>query len=55
MLDWRSVQDSPEWHDWIELAFQAFDTDGSGTIGNDDLTALLCGGQCLVRSPLSSL
>ncbi|KAK9868544.1 hypothetical protein WJX84_003705 [Apatococcus fuscideae] len=48
MLDWKSVQDSSEWHDWIELAFKAFDIDGSGSIGSEDLQALLCGGQCMV-------
>ena len=49
MLDWKAVQDSEEWHDWIALAFSAFDADGSGTIGVEDLAALLCGGTCVVR------
>ena len=48
MLDWKSVQDSPDWQEWISLAFAAFDLDGSGTIGMEDLTALLCGGKCVV-------
>ncbi len=48
MLDWRAVQDSDEWHAWVEQVFQAFDSDHSGELGVEDLQAMLCGETCPV-------
>ncbi|KAL3131234.1 hypothetical protein ABBQ38_000531 [Trebouxia sp. C0009 RCD-2024] len=49
MVDWREIEHSQEWHDWVQKAFDAFDVDGSGSIGMQDLQNMLCqGGICAV-------
>ena len=49
LVDWREVEHSQEWHDWVQKAFEAFDADGSGSIGIQDLQDMLCqGGICAV-------
>ncbi|DBA71563.1 hypothetical protein WJX79_004862 [Trebouxia sp. C0005] len=45
MVDWREVEHSQEWHDWVQKAFEAFDVDGSGSIGIKDLQDMLCQGE----------
>ena len=49
MVDWRELEHSQEWHNWVQKAFEAFDVDGSGSIGIKDLQDMLCqGGICAV-------
>ena len=50
MVDWRAAEKRQEWHDWVQKAFQAFDKDGSGSIGIRDLQEMLCGEVCAVSS-----
>lgn len=45
MVDWREVEHSQEWHNWVQKAFEAFDVDGSGSIGIQDLQDMLCQGE----------
>jgi calcium-dependent protein kinase len=42
MLEWRPLQESPEWEAWVREAFSAFDVDGSGRIGAAALRGMLC-------------
>lgn len=52
MVDWREIEHSQEWHDWVQKAFDAFDVDGSGSIGIQDLQTMLCQGAiCAVSRP----
>ena len=52
MVDWREVEHSQEWHSWVQKAFEAFDVDGSGSIGIKDLQDMLCQGEiCAVSIP----
>lgn len=54
MVDWREVEHSQEWHDWVQKAFEAFDVDGSGSIGIKDLQDMLCQGEiCVVSQPVT--
>ena len=56
MVDWREIEHSQEWHDWVQKAFEAFDVDGSGTIGIQDLQDMLCQGEiCAVSCVLSHM
>lgn len=55
MVDWKKAESSKEWHSWVQQAFQAFDVDGSGSIGIQDLQNMLCGELCAVRPPLAML
>ena len=48
LVDWREVEHSQEWHNWVQKAFEAFDVDGSGSIGIKDLQDMLCGEICAV-------
>lgn len=48
MIDWREVEHSQKWHDWVQKAFEAFDVDGSGSIGIKDLQNMLCQGEICV-------
>ena len=50
MVDWKKAESSEEWHSWVQQAFQAFDVDGSGSIGIQDLQNMLCGELCAVSS-----
>lgn len=50
MIDWREVEHSQKWHDWVQKAFEAFDVDGSGSIGIKDLQNMLCQGEICVVS-----
>ena len=52
MVDWREVEHSQEWHDWVQKAFEAFDVDGSGSIGIQDLQDMLCQGEICAVSCL---
>lgn len=48
MVDWKKAESSQEWHKWVQQAFEAFDVDGSGSIGVQDLQNMLCGELCAV-------
>ena len=48
MVDWKKAESSEQWHSWVQQAFQAFDVDGSGSIGIQDLQNMLCGELCAV-------
>lgn len=52
MVDWREIEHSQEWHDWVQKAFEAFDVDGSGSIGIQDLQDMLCQGEICAVSCL---
>lgn len=52
MVDWREVEHSQEWHSWVQKAFEAFDVDGSGSIGIQDLQDMLCQGEICAVSCL---
>ena len=52
MVDWKKAESSQEWHNWVQQAFQAFDVDGSGSIGVQDLQNMMCGELCAVSIPL---
>ena len=52
LVDWKKVEQSQQWHDWVQKAFEAFDVDGSGSIGMQDLQDMLCQGDiCAVSAP----
>ena len=56
MVDWRDIEHSQEWHNWVQKAFEAFDVDGSGSIGIKDLQDMLCqGGICAVSCLLCGM
>ena len=44
----RLAQESPEWDQWIQQAFDAFDVDGSGRLSYNELNQMLCGEVCAV-------
>ena len=43
------MQESPQWDQWIQQAFDAFDIDGSGLLSYNELNQMLCGEVCPVR------
>ena len=43
------AQESPQWDEWIQQAFDAFDIDGSGLLSYNELNQMLCGEVCPVR------
>lgn len=49
VMDWQSVQASESWDEWVAAVFEAFNEDGSGRIGREELTHLLCGEFCLAE------
>ena len=50
-----SLQENPEWDTWVEEGFKAFDVDGSGSIGVQELQDVLCrDGVCHMPDVVSS-
>lgn len=44
LVDWKDVQNSEEWSQWVMKVFKAFDHNGSGRITAEELEDMLCGG-----------
>lgn len=41
MVDWRKIQDTPGWDQWVAAAFRAFDLDSDGAIDAQELSTAL--------------
>lgn len=55
MVEWQALQQSSEWDAWVGAAFDQFNGDGSGFMGESDLAAMLCkDGQCAMPDIVQS-
>ncbi|PRW57858.1 calcium-dependent kinase 29-like [Chlorella sorokiniana] len=43
LMDWSKLQQSTDWLDMVDAAYESLDRDGCGRIGPKDLEILLCG------------
>lgn len=54
LIDWREVQESAEWQDYVNKVFDMFDSSHTGNLTPEALQRLLCSGQLPPASSSSS-
>eukprot|EP00210_Caulerpa_lentillifera_P006665 g6368.t1 len=55
VIDWKQLQESPVWETWIQEVFKSFDFDHQGKLTREELTQILCGGNCKIPDTVPSV